>query len=341
VKAVRFHEKGKELAVEDVPRPEMRADEALVRVAACGLCHTDLHFIHGVPTFKKPPIILGHEISGTVDETGAAADDSLVGDRVIVPPVYNCGHCQMCRVGRGTLCSNLVFVGSHIDGGFAEYVTVPANVLFRLPKEVPLIEGSLISESLSTPYHAVVSQARLRPGETVAIFGCGGIGMAAVQVAHAVGAHVIAVDLFDEKLEAARRFGAAETLNASDEEDVAKRIRKMTGGGADAALEVVGTPQTIRQAFDSVRWGGRAVAVGYTDKDVTVSGARLMFREIELKGSLGCPLQEFPRIIDMVSRGRLNVEDMVTHRFGLDELGRGFELLERGEPSLIRAVAVL
>ncbi len=340
MKAVRFHGKDVGLKLEDVPEPDVGGADALVRVAACGLCHTDLHFLHGVPTFKKPPLVLGHEISGTVEAVGDAVSGVAEGDRVIIPPVYNCGHCKMCRLGRGTLCARLTFVGSHIDGGFAESIAVPANVTFPLPEGVPLVEGALISESVSTPYHALVNRARVKPGETVAIFGCGGIGMAGVQLAAALGAHVIAIDLFDEKLEAARRFGAAETLNAGETEDVAKAVRGMTDGGADAALEVIGRPETIRQAFDAVRWGGRAVVVGYTTKDVSLSGARLMFREIEVKGSLGCPLQDFPAIIDLVARGRVDVAALVTHRYGLDDLEDGFAQLEKGDPSLIRALAV-
>jgi len=340
LKAAVFYEKGQPLKVEDVETPKIEEDEVLVKVAACGLCRTDLHYLHGVPTFKKPPIILGHEISGTVEELGAKVENFQKGDNVLIPPVFSCGHCAWCRQGRGTICTNQIMVGNHRDGGFAEYVAVPADSIFHLPSNVPLKEACIISDAISTPYHAVVNRGMVRPGDTVAIFGCGGVGLSTVQMASVVGASVIAVDIFDEKLEMAKKVGAYETINAKTEEDVAKKIRKTTGGGVDVAMEVIGNPTTIQQAYNSVRWGGTVVVVGYTHKDVTLNAGRMMFREIEIKGSLGCGLQDFPKIIELVSTGKLKVEPLVTHQYPLDEINKGFEVLEKGEATLIRSIAI-
>ena len=340
MKAAVFHEKGQPLKIEDVAVPKHGAGEVLVRVAACGLCRTDLHYLHGTPTFKKPPIILGHEISGTIEEVSPDVTTHKKGDKVIIPPVFGCGKCYFCRIGRPTLCSSQIMVGNHRDGGFAEYIAVPASEVFIAPDNVPLPEASIISDAISTPYHAVVNRAQVKPGDSVAVFGCGGVGLATIQMAAAVGGNVIAVDVFDEKLEMARKFGAANVVNGKTEQDVAKAIRKMTNGGVDVALEVIGNPVTINQAFNAVRWGGRVVVVGYSSKEATIDSARLMFREIEIKGSLGCGPQDYPRIIGMVKLGKIKVKEMVTHKFKLDEINEGFKLLESGEPSLIRGIAI-
>ena len=340
MKAAVFYEKGQPLKIEDVEVPKIEEDEVLVKVAACGLCRTDLHYLHGVPTFKKPPIILGHEISGTVDEVGAKVENFKKGDTVLIPPVFSCGHCQWCRQGRGTICTSQVMVGNHRDGGFAEFVSVPADSIFHLPSGVPLKEGSIISDAISTPYHAVVNRGKIKAGDTVAVFGCGGVGLSTVQMAGVVGASVIAIDIFDEKLEMAKNLGASETINAKGEEDVAKKIRKMSGGGVDVAMEVIGNPNTIQQAYNAVKWGGTVIVVGYTHKDVTLNAGRMMFREIEIKGSLGCGLQDFPKIIELVRTGKLKVEPLVTDEYPLDKINEGFEILDKGQATLVRSIAI-
>jgi len=340
MKAAVFHQANQPLEIQEVPNPSYEDSEILVKIAACGLCRTDLHYLHGTPTFKKPPIILGHEISGTVEEIGSKVTNFKKGDRILIPPVFSCGKCFFCRMGRGTLCSNQVMIGNHRDGGFAEYISVPAGEIFPLPEKIPLQEGCIISDAISTPYHAVVNRGEVKPGDKVAIFGCGGVGLAAVQMANAFGAIVFAIDIFDEKLEMARRFGATETLNARKEEDVAKAIRKLSGGGVDISIEVIGNPATIEQAFNSVRWGGRVVVVGFTSRDVAINAGRLMFREIEVRGSLGCGLQDFPKIIEMIKNEKLRVEPLVTHKFKLEEINEGFQLLDKGDPGLIRGIAI-
>jgi len=340
MKAAVYHGKEIGLKVEDVPVPAYSEKEVLVKVAACGLCRTDLHYLHGLPTAKKPPIILGHEISGIIEETGAKVTKFKKGDKILIPPVFACGQCIYCRTGRGTICSSQTMVGNHRDGGFAEFISVPASDIFSLPEEIPLQEAAVISDAISTPYHAVVNRGRVKPGDNVVIFGCGGVGLSTVQMATLAGANVIAVDIFDEKLEQAKKFGAVAVVNASKEEDVSKKLKKMTGGGVDIAFEVIGNPKTIQQAFGSVKWGGRLVVVGYTEKDITINAGKIMFCEIEVLGSLGCGLQDYPKIIELVRHGKIKVKEIVTHKFNIDDIAKGFEMLERGDGSMIRAVVV-
>lgn len=328
------------LDLADVPKPSPAPGEVLVAVAACGLCRTDLHYLHGTPTFRKPPLILGHEISGTVSALGAGVEGWREGERVLIPPVLSCGRCAYCLGGRGTLCASQVMLGNHRDGGFAEFVAVPASALFRLPEPIPLREGCIVSDAISTPYHAVVNRAEVRPGQWVAVFGCGGVGLAAVRLAVIAGANVVAVDVVPRKLELARELGAAEAVNAKEVEDVPKALRQITGGGPDTALEVIGNPKTIAQAFAAVRWGGRVVVVGYTDAEVPVNMGRVMFREIEIRGSLGCGLQDFPAVIELVRTGKVPLSKLVTHTFPLEKVDEGLRLLESGEPGLVRAITV-
>lgn len=338
MKAAVFHGGNQPLQLEDVPMPVIGPDDILVKVAACGVCHTDLHYLdHGVPTFKTPPLILGHEASGTVAECGRDVSGFKAGDRVLLPAVFSCGHCHYCRSGRENICQSMIMLGNNVDGAYAEYVKVSAKDAFHLPEEIPLIEGAIIADAISTPFHAVKNRARVQPGDTVAVFGCGGVGINVVQVAAAVGGIVIAVDRVPQKLEWAKKMGAQHTVLAG-EVDVRKTIRKITGGGADVAIEAIGNPEVMNLAFESLRNGGRLCVVGYSEKTVTLSAARIMYREMEIVGSLGCRPVDYPRIIEMVRAGMLAVTPLVTHRFALENIEDAFALLRSGEG--LRSVAV-
>ncbi|MEM4304333.1 MAG: zinc-binding dehydrogenase, partial [Candidatus Caldarchaeum sp.] len=225
---------------------------------------------------------------------------------MLVPPVISCGLCLRCLEGRDNICENMQMVGNHIDGGFAEYVKAPARNLVRLPESLPLRESSIISDAVSTPYHAVKNRGAVRGGEWVAVFGCGGVGINAVQIASALGGLVIAVDIDDRKLQLAKQLGAVETIN-SRESDPVKNIQKIVGGGVDVAFEVVGKPTTLEQALSTVRPGGKLVVVGYSAETWSMRVSRLMFREITVVGSLGCRLAEYPALLNMVKTGKIKL----------------------------------
>jgi len=328
MKAAVFYGAGQPLKIEDAPTPQISPEEALIKVAACGVCHTDLHYLEGVPTFKKPPLILGHEASGIVTKVGEKVTNVKENDRVLIPPVLTCGTCYSCRIGRENLCRNIVMIGNSIDGAYAEFAKIPAKDLIKLPPEIPLQEASIISDAMSTPFHALKNRANVRPGDSVVIYGVGGVGLNAVQIAAALGASVIAVDKVEEKLQLARELGASETINV-DVEDPIKAVRRITGGGADVAVEAIGIPEVMRMAFESVRWGGRAVIVGYSDKDLSINAARLMFREMEVYGSLGCRIVDFPPLVDMVRRGKLRL--LVSDKMPLDRINEALEMLKKGK----------
>jgi len=303
----------------------------LVKVAACGVCHTDLHYLdHGVPTFKEPPMIPGHEISGTVAELGAGVEKPAVGTPVLVPAVLTCGQCEACRRGRENICRNMVMVGNNIDGGYAEYLTVPAKDLIPLPPELPLKDCAIIADALTTPYHAVVNRGQIRPGQQVAVFGCGGVGMNVVQFAALSGAIVHAVDLVPEKLALARKLGAAYTYSAADE-DVAKQVRKASGG-CDVAFEAIGKPAVMLQAMATLKPGGRFVMVGYSAEKLTLAASRIMFRELEIVGSLGCRPVDYQQVVQLTAQGKVQLEPLITHRFPLEDINAAMDELRQGAP---------
>jgi 6-hydroxycyclohex-1-ene-1-carbonyl-CoA dehydrogenase len=332
MKAAIFHGPGRALSIEERPVPQPGPGEILVRVAACGVCHTDLHYLdHGTKTFKEPPLILGHEPSGTVEVNGPGSAAFKPGDRVLLPAVLTCGRCRSCRLGRENICEAMRMFGNHMDGAYAEFVVAPEKDAFPMPKEIPLEEGCIIADALSTPFHAVVRRGQVRPGESVVVFGCGGVGMNVVQIAAAAGGRVIAVDVSEDKLERARRLGAWAVIHPPSAGDVPKAVRKLTDGGAEVAFEAIGRPQTIRQAFDALRTGGRLVVVGFTADEVSIPAGRVMFREITILGSLGCRPVDYPPLIRMVQDGRIKVKELVTHRFPLARINEAFDLLRKGE----------
>ena len=332
MKAAVFYAAKEPLKVEEVPTPEPGAGEVLVKVAACGLCHTDLGYIdHGVPTFKKPPLILGHEVSGTVAGVGSGVKGWEEDQNVLLPAVYGCKTCSNCRNGRENICERMVMFGNNVDGGYAEYMLAPADDVFALPEEIPLVEGAIIADAITTPYHAVVNRGQVKPGDQVVVFGCGGVGLNIVQMAKALGAEVVAVDVLDEKLEWATRLGAKATINANNVERVDKEVRKLTGGGAHVGFEAIGNPAVQEQTFASLKTGGRFVMVGYSTKPMTLNSARVMYREMEVIGSLGCPPVDYPRVIDLVRQGKIKVKELVSDRFKLDDINEALDHLRAGK----------
>ncbi|MBI4063230.1 MAG: zinc-binding dehydrogenase [Elusimicrobia bacterium] len=341
MKAAVFEGANQPLAIKDCAIPAPARGEALIKVAACGVCHTDLHYLdHGVPTFKAPPIILGHEAAGVIEELGPEVSNCKPGDRVLIPAVFTCGACEYCRNGRENICRNMVMLGNHRDGAFADYVSVPAKDLIALPKEIPLQEGAIIADAISTPFHALKNRANLRAGDVVVVFGCGGVGINLVQLASAMGGVVVAVDINEKKLELAKAFGAWAVVHAGESVDISKEIRKITGGGADIAIEAIGNPKTMEQAFGCLKTGGRLIVLGYYDGAVTFPAGRIMFREMEIIGSLGCRPVDYFKIVELVKTGKLKLKELVTHRFSLAQVNEGLDLLRNPTDSVLRSIVI-
>ncbi len=331
MKAAVFHAGHEPLHLEEIPRPEPGPGENVMKVAACGVCHSDLHYIdHDVKTFKKPPLVLGHEASGHVAAVGQGVTSPKEGDAILLPATFSCGSCFYCRTGRENICANLRMFGNDVGGSFAEYVAAPARDTIPVPKEVPLENASIIADAISTPYYAVKHRAAVKSGDTVVVVGCGGMGINAVQSAAASGARVIAVDTSPDRLHVAKRLGAAATLNPSEHEKPSKVLRQMSGGGADIAIEAIGKPQTIRLAFDSLRKAGRLCILGYCSEEIMLPASRIMYYEMEVVGSLGCRPVDFPPLLELVRLGKIQLEPIVTNKLPLSEINKALDYTRQG-----------
>jgi len=318
MKAVRLIEPGRPLEMQEIDVPQVGSQDALVRVEAAGICHSDAHYRSGVSPAYPLPLTLGHEVAGTVERVGADVSRLRPGDRVCVHYLVTCGDCEYCNRGNEQFCTTGEMIGKHRDGGYAEYIAIPARSVFVLPDEIPFEQGAVMMCSSSTSLHAI-RKARLQPGETVAVFGVGGLGTSAVQLARAFGAlQVYAVDVNPLKLEMAERFGAI-PVNAQ-EVDPVREIRRLTENrGVDVALELIGLPLTMDQTVRSLAILGRAALVGLTDKSFEIAPYRdLLGREAEVIGVSDHLAQELPLLIDLVCQGKLDLSDVVTQKAPLD-----------------------
>lgn len=344
MKAALFKEPNKPLYIEEIPIPQVNEGEILIKVVACGVCGTDLHYIdHGVPTFKKPPLVLGHEASGIVETSGNIFKK---GDRVLIPAVLTCGTCKPCLEGRENVCKNMIMPGNSIDGAFAQYIKVPEKDIILMPDEIPLEEGCIIADAISTPFHAVVNRAKVKPSERVLVLGCGGVGINVVQITALQGAEVIACDVDDKKLETALELGAKYAFNpqneyslqtgkagssgltpASHEQISVKEFLKQNGGPVDVAFEVIGKPETIETAYKSLGLTGRLCVIGYTNQNISINPAKIMFYEQEIIGSVGCRPADYYKIIDLVKEGKIRLDKLIANKYELEDINKALNEL--------------
>jgi 2-desacetyl-2-hydroxyethyl bacteriochlorophyllide A dehydrogenase len=318
VKAVRLTEIGKPLEMQEIPIPTVGERDVLVRVKAAGICRSDVHYWLGVSPVGPLPQTLGHEVAGVVEEVGARVRDVQVGDRVCLHYLLTCGECHFCRSGNEQFCPQGKMIGKHTDGGYAEYIAVPARNAVRLPDGVPFEHGAIMMCSSSTSFHAL-RKARLRAGETVAVFGVGGLGMSAVQLAQIMGAlAVYAVDINADKLALAERSGAV-SVDATQSDPVAE-IRRLTGGrGVDVALELIGLKQTMEQAVRSLAVLGRAALAGICDRPFEIDSYRdLLGREAEVMGCADHSLWELEVLVQYARQGRLDLSHVATRTVPLE-----------------------
>ncbi len=320
MKAIRMVAVGQPLEMQDIPIPVPADHQVLVQVRAAGICHSDAHYRAGVSPVEPLPLTLGHEIAGVVAETGSSVTRLKPGDRVVLHYLVTCGECEYCTRGAEQYCVSGKMLGHFTEGGYAEYIVVPERNALLLPAEIPFDAGATLMCASATALHAL-RKSRLSGGERVAVFGIGGLGLSAVQLAFALGAlEVYAVDLEPAKLELAARYGA-NTVSAADPKlSPAEQIRELTGGqGVDVALEMVGLPATMRQALRSLAVFGRAVIVGLSAQPMLIDTYReLLGPEAELIGSNDHLLSELPLLIELARRGDLDLSNTVSRTIPLD-----------------------
>ncbi len=318
MKAIRLIRPGLPLELQEVAIPPIGRREVLVRVKAAGICHSDAHYRAGKSRVHPLPLTLGHEVAGMVEKVGAEVSGFHPGDRVCVHYLVTCGECAYCRQGSEQFCASGAMIGKDRDGGYAEFIVLPARSLFPLPEEIPFKQAAIMMCSSATSLHAL-NKARLKPGESVAVFGVGGLGASAIQLAKALGAGAIyAVDIRASKLEMASRLGAV-PVNAAQEQPV-ERIKRLTGGrGVDVALELIGLPVTMQQAVRSLAIRGRAALAGITDKTLEIAPyEEVLNKEAEIIGVSDHLAQELPPLIEWVRQGKLDLSEVVTRTVPLD-----------------------
>jgi S-(hydroxymethyl)glutathione dehydrogenase / alcohol dehydrogenase len=354
MKAAVLYEANTPLMIEELDLEEPREGEVLVRIASAGVCHSDYHVMKG--EWNPPlPMVLGHEAAGVVEKVGAGVTLSKPGDHVILNFRPNCGWCRYCTAGRPVLCNGadsprwMMFDGSvrlhkgaqeiyHFArvASFAEYAVVPQSGAVPVRKDMPLDKACLVGCSVMTGVGSVINTAKVTPGSSVVVIGCGGIGLNVIQGAVLAGAgRIIAVDILENKLAYAREFGATDIVDAS-RGDAVERVIDMTDGGADYAFEAIGNSKTILQAYESTCLGGVTTVVGMAPEDdaVTINALSLPRTEKVLMGSWygsARPWIDLPKMVDLYMSGKLQIDSLVSRTYPLDEINEAYEALERGE----------
>jgi S-(hydroxymethyl)glutathione dehydrogenase/alcohol dehydrogenase len=350
MKAAVLHAPREAMTIEDVAIARPKRREVLVRTAAAGLCHSDLHFIEGA--YPTPmPVVLGHESAGVVEEVGEDVTYVQPGDHVISCLSVFCGHCEFCLSGHLSICQTpevkmapgvakrLTWQGRHLNqflnlSSFAEQMVVHEHALVKIRPDMPLDLASLIGCSVITGYGAVVHTARIEPGSTVAVFGAGGIGLATINAAQIAGAaRIVAIDEDPFKLDLARRFGATDVIDAS-EGDTVKRVVALTGGGVQYSFECIGLKATAEQSFSALRSGGTATLIGMIPVGTRIELHGVDFlRERRIQGCMMGSNRfrtDMPRLIEFYLQGRLHLAEMVSARIGLAQINEGFAALKAG-----------
>lgn len=333
MRAVRVTGFGERPSVVEVPVPVPGPRDALVRVAATGLCRSDLHAWHGDDD-PVPPYTPGHELAGTVVAVGSDVRRIAVGDRVTTPFVCGCGACDDCLRGDAQVCRRQQQPGFTYDGSWAEYVVVrdaDFNAV-TLDDGIPFEAAALLGCRFATSFRALVDRARVHAGQSVVVFGCGGVGLSAVRIAVALGAQVTAVDVAPAALDLARESGAEAVVPAAGLDDAAlvDAVRAATGGGAHVAVEALGRAATLAVGIRSLRSGGRLVQVGLLVDDPVVPMGEVIARELAVLGSHGMAAADYPRLLDLVRSGALRPEELVARRIGLDEVPDALLALHEG-----------
>ncbi|MCW5890523.1 MAG: zinc-dependent alcohol dehydrogenase family protein [bacterium] len=328
----------KPLVVRDMPDPQCPPNGAIIRVEANGICRTDWHLWTGdwswVGIVLPMPHVMGHEFCGVIEEVGPETRRWKKGDRVIVPFSQGEGTCEWCRSGHQNVCDTPLVPGVAYGGGYGRYVGMPnADVnLVGLPESVSFVDAASMGCRYMTAFHAVVDEGQVRAGEWVAVHGCGGVGLSAVQIAAAQGANVIAVDVSDEKLAAAKTEGAMHTINAAKDEPIGA-IMGLTGGGAHVSLDALGIAATCRNSVMCVRKRGRHVQVGLTSGaekgEIALPIDIIVLKEIRILGSLGMQAPHFAGMLRMVEAGRLDPGKLVTRTIGLEEASSVLEAMDQ------------
>jgi L-iditol 2-dehydrogenase len=329
------------LEIAEMPVPAIGDGEVLVRVEACGICGSDVHGYDGGSGRRIPPIVMGHEAAGTVASIGNGVTGFAVGDRVTFDSTVYCGECAFCRRGEVNLCDNRQVIGVSCGdyrrhGAFAEYVSVPQRIVYRLPAGIAFSEAAML-EAASVALHAV-RVSELKGGETALVIGAGMIGLLTLQAAHALGcAKVLIADVDETRLKLAREVGADATLLGSGEDLTSEVMKRTDGRGVDITYEAVGRNETVATAIDCTRKGGTVTLIGNIRPEVTLPLQKVVSRQLRLQGSCASS-GEYPQAIELIASGKIKVGPLITAVAPLEDGPRWFSRLHAGEPNLMKII---
>ena len=333
MRAVQLFSPGDVRCVEvDIPQIE-RKDDVIVKVKSCGVCGSDIPRVMSKGAYRYP-ITIGHEFAGEVVEIGSDVANVSIGDRVTVMPLISCNECDYCKIGEAVLCDDYDYYGSRIDGAMAEYISVRKDNIFKLPEEVDYEMGSM-TDPVSVALHAV-RKAGILPGQTAVVFGLGAIGYLSLQWLKLMGcSKVFVVDIFDGKLELAKKLGADACINGRTKDAVDAIMELTEGKGVDAAIELAGSKITQVQAVNSVRKMGTVVLCGISYDDLLLPNktlAKILRGELKIKGSWNSsiaplPINEWASALKFMDNGKINVSSLVSHRFKLEDCQKAFDMM--------------
>ncbi len=324
MKAILYEAFAGPLTVQTVPDPALPDDGVIIRVEATGICRSDWHGWMGHDPDIRLPHVPGHELAGVVEAAGREVRRWKGGERVTLPFAVGCGSCPQCLAGNQHICDDYFQPGFTAWGSFAEYVAIryaDAN-LVRLPEAIDFVEAASLGCRFVTAFRAVVAQGRVSAGQWVVVYGCGGVGLSAIMIAHALGASVIGVDIKDEALALARSIGADHTLQAQGEERLIEAIHDLTGGGAHVSIDALGSRATCRQSILSLRKRGRHVQVGLMladDKDAPLPMDQVIARELEILGSHGMQAHAYGPLLELIVGGKLAPRRLIRKTIALEE----------------------
>ena len=332
----------RELRLQRVPDPAPGRGEVLVRVRAAGICGTDLEILDGLrlPPEVRWPVVLGHEVAGEVVEAGEDAEPWRPGHRVVVNPYVACGRCWSCLDGRQTACRAPELIGLTRPGGWAEYILVPAQNLFHLPGTLPFSVGALLPDAGATAFHAVMTRGQLQPGQSVVVYGAGGVGTHAAQLAKLFGGDPVIVVVRRQATERRLQPLGVQVVVADGQNNPVREIRALTEGrGADLTVDFVSHPETVRVAVGATRIGGRVVLVGVSDEPLVLPGSSyLVRREIEIRSAFGATPHEILTVTNLAASGRLDLSRSVTRVWPLVAIHEAIATLRARPPEAVRYV---
>ncbi|MBA8899707.1 zinc-dependent alcohol dehydrogenase family protein [Phyllobacterium sp. P30BS-XVII] len=343
MKAVVFEQFGQAPSIQNVADPAPAPTGVVIKVEATGLCRSDWHGWMGHDPDIQLPHVPGHELAGTVQAIGKHVTQWKIGDRVTVPFVGGCGHCFECNSGNHQVCEQQFQPGFTAWGSFAEYVAVDFadTNLVGLPETLDFATAASLGCRFVTSFRAVVDQAKVKPGEWVAVHGCGGVGLSAIMIATAMGANVIAVDLTEEKLAFARELGAVATVNGSEQKDIVGAVKEITKGGAHVSIDALGHPSTCFNSIANLRRRGRHVQVGLMLGDharAPIPMDKVIAYELEILGSHGMQAFRYKALMDMLEHGKLAPQKLIGKRIALDEAPAALMAMDRFEGTGISVV---